>query len=59
MLVDFVDDDRLIVEVAVAWTTVLVTVVVEAWVVVGSSAARTEGARKTASVAMVAAKRIL
>ena len=52
-----VPDDRTIVDVAVAWTTVRVMVVVEASDSV-VSCAKTEGVRMKASVASVIAKRI-
>lgn len=57
-LVADVLDDRTIVDVAVAWTIVLVIVVVEASKTV-VSCAKTEGVRMTASVARVIAKRIV
>lgn len=51
-------DDRTMVDVAVAWYTVRVIVVVASPVTV-VSCAKTEGARMTARVAMAAVKRIL
>lgn len=51
-------EDRTTIDVAVAWTTVRVTVVVEASDIV-VSCAKTDGARMTASAAMAGTKRIL